>query len=167
MADNLPRTLIAIQGIAAKLEATHTDTIAMIKIMIDDGLGAQRYGQHGGSNPDPTGNHTLTRNTQPEHDQTAYIAAIQNAYRALDTADIIRRRYTPASNDTRNRLDPTDYCRLHWQLRITEGHRRHKGDLCKVCLEHVAAAGHEPTLTDLDYWHRHGHFPHKPIDPRR
>lgn len=74
--------------------------------------------------------------------------------------------YVPASNDARNRLDPTVYCRIHWALHLYEGHRRWKGDLCSLCYRYKEKNRVEPTPTEIDYHHRHGRWPHKPVDPK-
>ena len=55
---------------------------------------------------------------------------------------------------------------VHWHLRITEGHRRVKGNLCSLCAGFYDLNGVEPTATQADYYHRHGRWPHALFDPK-
>jgi hypothetical protein len=68
--------------------------------------------------------------------------------------------------ELRLRLDPTDWCRIHFHLQHYEGHRRYRGDLCSLCYRYKEANGFEPTPTEADYHHTHGRWPHKLYDPK-
>jgi len=136
-----------------------------------------RYGQYGGSFPDPTARTVFDatgdprtavkwRDHRPEDDRKAYWAAIATAEKALEEADTIRQRYMSANNEIRNRLDPTDWCHIQYALRIYEGHRRTKGNLCTICAKFYDENKREPSATEADFYHRHGRWPHKLVDPK-
>lgn len=152
----------------------HLEVTAMMRLSVQDGLSAMQYGQHGGSTPDPTGATAIVRGRVAEGDLASYNGAVADLFAAANLLDTIRRRHMSANMDIRNRLDPTDWCRIHFALHLYEGHRRHKGDLCKTCADFQygnpktgqPAVGREPTPTECDYWFRHGAWPQIPIDPK-
>jgi hypothetical protein len=147
-------------------------------------LAAMRYGQFSSNNiPDPTSQAAFTakrivdeagygrevivwRDHRPEDDYRAYHAAIKEMDRLAVLADTLRQRYMSANMDIRNRLDPTDWCVVHWHLQLYEGHRRTKGNLCKLCAAFYDENKREPTSTEADYFHRHGRWPHRLVDPK-
>jgi hypothetical protein len=79
-----------------------------------------------------------------------------------------RRRYISANNEIRNRLDPAEFCVVHFALHLYEGHRRQKGtgNLCPLCFKFYDENKREPSGTEADYFHRHGRWPHKLYDPK-
>lgn len=172
---DLPKLLTRIQGLAGKLEANHSQVVEMMRLMVQDNLRAMAYGQYGGSTPNPTQNAVIApdgstrmwaRDNQAEADLAAYSRAIEEADRQLGLADDIRRKHMSANLDIRNRLDPSEFCVVHWPLHLYEGHRRTKGPLCKICGLFYDENKREPTATEADYYHRHGRWPHKLFDPK-
>lgn len=173
-----------------KLETNWDRVDEMMLLQIKDGLGAMAYGQFGGSFPDPTAKTVINgnpdrdapiwaRDSRAEDDRKAQLADFAEIERITTRMDDRRRAYMAADRtadgklDIRLRLDPNDWCYLHWHLALYEGHRRHKDGLCKVCLEFrdgsdkLAAMGRVPTTTEIDYWHTHGgNWPHRPVDPK-
>lgn len=196
MAEDIGSRLERMRETVKKLLANNDRVEEMMRLRVADGMGAMVYGQYGGSFPDPTPGAVFDvhgdiygpdglpvpvrwRDRKPEQDIYDYKQHIAAAERELVWADEIRRRHMAADRtadgklDIRLRLDPNDWCRLHWHLSLYEGHRRHKDGLCKVCLEFrdgsdkMPAMGREPTTTEIDHWHRHsGAWPHKLWDPK-
>lgn len=184
MAEDVDKQLRRIQGLASKLEANHSQVDEMMLLMKADGLAAMRYGQFSSNNiPDPTSQAAFSsrrvvdadgygkevivwRDHRPEADREGYQAAIRAAELALDAADTIRQRYMSANLEIRNRLDPTEFCHIHWALHLYEGHRRTKGNLCTTCAKFYDEHKREPTATEADYYHRHGRWPHRLVDPK-
>jgi hypothetical protein len=161
--------------LVTKLETNHAQIDEMMVLHVQDGLGAMRYGQYGGSTPDPTARtviapdgalHVFARNNTAENDRTGYWQDLKEVERILERMDDTRRRYMSANLDIRNRLDPTDFCAIHFALHLYEGHRRVKGNLCKICAGFYDEHKREPTGTEADYFHRHGRWPHRPVDPK-
>lgn len=185
MANDIEASLRRIQGLAGKVETNHAQVDSMMRLQIADGLGAQQFGQMGNGNvPDPTSRAAFTtkrvmnaegrdteviiwRDHRPEDDRADYIAAIEKAELLLEQADTIRQRYMSANNNIRDRLDPTEFCVLHFSLHLYEGHRRVKGPMCKICAGFYDEHKREPTATEADYYHRHGRWPHKLVDPKQ
>jgi hypothetical protein len=180
MAEDFGKRCRRMIGHLEKLEASHQQVDEMMAIQVADGLGAQQYGQLGSNNvPDPTsrvafkaktgvdGREVIVwRDHRPEDDRKALNAHLKDAEYALEQADIIRQRYMSANNEIKLRLDPTDWCRIHFHLQHYEGHRRYRGDLCSLCYRYKEANGHEPTPTEVDYHHVHARWPHKLYDPK-
>lgn len=175
MTDRAKQDWVRIQGLAAKNEVYCEEVLEMMRLQIKDGLGAMAYGQFGGSTPNPTQNaviaseeslHVWARDNQAETDLLEYETRRARILADSEFCDYLRRKYMSASNDERNRLDPTDYCVVHWALHLHEGHRRHKGNLCKLCAGFYEENKREPTSTEADYFHRHGRWPHRLVDPR-
>lgn len=178
-------------GLAEKLETNHDGITNMMQLRVADGLSAMAYGQYGGSFPDPTPRTVFDvdgdiydadgepvpvrwRDARPEQDLVDYVAGIVAAEKALDYVDFLRRKYTSANEDIRNRLDPSDFCRVHWFCQFDRDlpdkqkfcPKRVVGDLCKDCNQFRVANGREPTATEADFYHRHGRWPHKLVDPK-
>lgn len=175
MPEDICRVLRRIQGHAGKLEANHAQVDEMMLLSIQDGLGAMRYGQYGGSFPDPTARTVIApdaarniwaRDNRAEDDRADYASCIKTAADALERADTIRQHYMSANNNIRDRLDPSDWCVVHFAMHLYEGHRRVKGPLCKTCSSFYDENKREPTPTEADYYHRHGRWPHKLYDPK-
>jgi hypothetical protein len=168
---------VEMKQLIGKLEPHILEVLAMMRSRIPDGLGAARYGQFGGSFPDPTAGAVFDvhgdeekavrwRDGAPERDLAEFEAAIDTAHKALLKADEKRRANMSANNNIRDRLDPTDFCSVHWHLQVYKGHRRFKGPLCKICAGFYDENGREPTPTEADHYHRHGRWPHKRYDPK-
>lgn len=184
MANDIEASLRRVQGLAGKLETNHPQVDQMMKLMIADGLAAMRYGQFGnGNTPDPTSQAAFSsrrivddtgygrevivwRDHRPEDDQKRYFEIARTVEALFEEWDSIRQRYMSANMDIKNRLDPTDWCRTHYHLQIYEGHRRFKGDRCKICQQFFEENGRDPTPTEADHYHRHGRWPHKLVDPK-
>lgn len=183
-------TLSAVQleelkQLLGKLVASHKQVSEMMLLMVQDGLGAMSYGQYGGSTPNPTMNAVISTNPDPESalwarnnvaetDLAAYDAAIRAMHIGALAADSLRRKYTSANLDMRNRLDPTDFCRIHWFCRFEEGDealmkfipRRVVGDLCKDCNQFRLENGRSPEPLEVERFVRTGKWPHKLVDPK-
>lgn len=175
MAEDIRARFRRLRWIVVKLETNHTQVDEMMLLQIQDGLGAMRYGQHGGSFPDPTARtviapdsakNVFARDNRAETDRNEQWADLAELERILDRMDARRQRYMSANNNIRDRLDPTEFCALHFGLHLYEGHRRVKGDRCKLCDEFFVENKREPTPTEADYYHRHGRWPHKLYDPK-
>ncbi len=149
-----------------KLEPNILEVLAMCRSHIQDGLSAARYGQYGGSIPDPTLNTAIIRDSVAETHLAAIQAKVESMWNDADELDRLRRLYMSANNNIRDRLDPSDFCVIHFHLQVYEGHRRFKGNLCKLCAGFYDENGREPTPTEADHFHRHGRWPHKLYDPK-
>lgn len=184
MGEDIPKLLRRLQGQAGKLETNHPQVDETMRLMVADGLAAQRYGQFGNGNiPDPTSQAAFSskrvvdkdgygkeviiwRDHRPEDDLARYYEIAGQVGKLFEEWDTIRHRYMSANLDIRNRLDPTDWCSVHYALHIYEGHRRAKGNLCKICAAFYDENKREPTPTEADYYHRHGRWPHRLVDPK-
>jgi len=159
--------LFESKQLLGKVESNHLEVVAMMRAHIQDGLGAMRYGQYGGSTPDPTGNTAERRDSVAETHLARYEALVDEAHKAFDELDRLRRLYMSANNDARNRKDPTAYCRLHWEAKREEGHPRVTGDLCKWCDEYRKERGRLPDFTDIEYLHTRLVWPPFRYDPKQ
>jgi hypothetical protein len=162
----LAAKVVTMKQLVGKLEPHILEVLAMMRSHIIDGLSAMRYGQYGGSTPDPTGNTAGTRDSVAETHLKAMFDHVEAMFDHAEEADRLRRLYMSANNNIRDRLDPTDFCVVHWHLQVYEGHRRFKGPLCKICAGFYDENGREPTPTEADHYHRHGRWPHKRYDPK-
>lgn len=178
--------LLDAKGLVAKLNTSHLQVTEMMLLMIQDGMGAMAYGQYGGSTPNPTMNAVINPNDDPEStriwnrdnvaetDLAQYEAELDVAFKALDRADEIRRRYMSANLEMWMRLDPTDFCRLHWFIMHREPElknvipRRVVGDLCKDCNQFRLDNGRPPEPLELDKFIQSGGraWPHRLWDPK-
>lgn len=185
MAEDIEKLVRRIIGQATKIEVNHHQVNETMRLMVADGLAAMRYGQFSSNNiPDPTsqaafqakralaedGIHTreviVWRDHRPEDDLKRYHEIAGLVSSLFEEWDTIRQRYMSANMDIKNRLDPTDWCRTHWDLQLYEGHRRVKGDMCRICADFHEANHRPPTATECDYYHRHGRWPHRLVDPK-
>lgn len=175
MAEDVRQRYQRLRWLVVKLETNHSQVDEMMGLMIQDGLGAMRYGQYGGSFPDPTARtviapegakNVFARDNRAETDRREQWADLAELERILERMDTRRQHYMSANNNIRDRLDPTDFCRTHWALHLYEGHRRVKGDMCSICSAFYDENKREPTPTEADYYHRHGRWPHKLYDPK-
>lgn len=184
MAEDIVKRVERWRWVLTKYGHDYVQINEMMRLQVADGLAAMRYGQFSSNNtPDPTSQAAFTskrvvddtgygkeviiwRDHRPEDDLAQQALDEQELEKITTRMDERRRRYMSANMDIRNRLDPTDWCRIHFHLQHYEGHRRYRGDLCSLCYRYKEANGHEPTATEVDYHQTHGRWPHKLYDPK-
>lgn len=181
MAEDMQLRMRRVIGQLEKAETNHGEVDEMMLLEVQDGLGAMRYGQHGGSYPDPTARTVIApegssnvwaRDNRAEDDRKAYYEAFAEMEKQAHIFDTIRRRYMSANLDLWNRLDPNEFCRLHWFMmhREVDLHkivpRRVVGDLCKECNQYRVDNGYAPDPTAVGVLIRTGKWPHKLYDPK-
>jgi hypothetical protein len=181
MADRLQRLLLECQGFAGRLEASHEMALFWMAEMRNGHPRAQGFdpsGQGGGSPvesacldmTDKKGRMVLT--DEALKDGKAYVAAIERAWRALDAAGQISKRYQNGIPPVRQPDDDSDvWCAMH--LRHEVHNPRYRGELCRACYERRAyqlenAMG---DLTDEQVKHHsnpinNGRWPRQRVDPK-
>ena len=173
MAD-LVRYLRDIQGWAASLEVSNSDTLQMLADMRRGHPKAQDFEPtgHGGSDPTALNGAKTDRfgnlvGDPAVLDGKRYTAAIKRAHDALREAEDIRYRYRRAVKPERKADDLDDvWCVIHWQLGYPEPHAHL--DLCSSCYKFKANHnGEYPTKEDVEYYITHyGRWPAQRIDPK-
>ena len=165
MAD-LTRYLRDIQGWAASLEVSNSDTLEMLALLRRGHPRAQDFEPTGHGGSDPTAmNGTLPDNAVLEGKR--YDKAIRRAWEALREAEDIAHRYRHAIKPERKQDDLDDvWCVIHWQLGYPEP-RAHL-DLCSACYRYKANHnGEYPTKEDVEYYITHyQRWPAQRIDPK-
>lgn len=131
--DDAARLLRQIQGFAATLEADDENTRFWMAELKPGHPRAQDFEPtgHGGSDP------TALNGLEPDRardDEKAYRAHIRKAWKELVRALDVSKRYRTAIRPERQPSDVHDiWCVLH--LQAGENYPRHRGELCRPCVE--------------------------------
>jgi hypothetical protein len=156
--------LLEIQGQAGKLEAQHELALFWMAEMRNGHPKAQDFEPTGHGGSDPTSQNG-TRDDYAHRDGKLYVQAIERAWKAMDAAVAISRRYQNGVKPERQPDDVQDvWCALHLQLDAHEP--RYRNELCRPCAERKYATGDFPTLDDVRYHASHGRWPRNRVDPK-
>jgi hypothetical protein len=164
MPDRTQRLLLECQGFAGRLEATHETTLFWLAEMLQGHPRAQDFEPtgHGGSDPTAVNG---TRTDSAALDGKEYVKAIERAWKALDTAAAISRRYQQGIKPERKQDDVQDvWCALHLLHDAYEP--RYRNELCRPCAERKYQTGDFPSKDDVAHHIRKGRWPTTRVDPK-
>jgi hypothetical protein len=166
MADRLSRLLLEIQGQAGKLEAQHELALFWMAEMRNGHPKAQDFEPTGHGGSDPTSQNG-TRDDYAHRDGKLYVQAIERAWKAMDAAAAISRRYQNGIPLATGPIED-EFCVMHYKHEKT--FLRYRGTLCRRCYERrgeLAKQGLELTDADVEYDAKWGKWPRgQLIDPK-